>query len=156
MATAMMSRKPFVVERMARRGVGGFRGEGEVISDLSGPVLMRDVYGTDVATGRIIELKTLRSIVWRAYFAPTSALLGAVGIALTALSLLAFALTSGDGQSWWAWVDGVVGRLATAFFGASVITGAERAVTLRSKLRVSKGNVRFAAVILWHAARSAG
>lgn len=154
MATAMMSRKPYLVESIARLGAGGFQAKGEVVSDFPEPVLMRDVYGTDVATGKIIQLKTLRSIVWRAYLAPNSRMLGAVGIALTSMSLLAFNLTAGDAHSWWAWIDGVVGRPATAFFGASVITGAERAVTLRSKLRQGKGDVKFAAVIEWHAARS--
>jgi hypothetical protein len=71
-----------------------------------------------------------------------------IGIALTVLSGVCFVLADGEHNAF-QFADGVLGRLATAAFGAALIAGTERALDLRSRLRKSDGKARYAALVEW-------
>jgi hypothetical protein len=96
----------------------------------------------------VTELSSSWAVTRRAFLAVAPRTLTLIGVALTILSGICFVLSGGDHNAF-AFLDGVLGRLATAFFGAALIAGTERALDLRKRLRKSEGKARYAAVVEW-------
>ena len=147
-ATALTSRDPFHYIDGSNDGVGRDRRDGKVVTEFTELVMREPLHEPIVAIGKVTELSNSWAITRRAFLSVAPRTLALIGIVLTLLSAVFFALAAGD-HNIYDFIDGVLGRLATASFGAALIAGTERALDLRSRLRKSEGKARYAAVIEW-------
>ncbi|MDX6450665.1 MAG: hypothetical protein QOH16_714 [Gaiellaceae bacterium] len=144
MAAALITRQPYSVEQQSG---GRHVGIGQVDTSFD-RANMYDVHGAQVTTGSVIAIGAAPTIVKRAFLGAAPRILGLVGLVLSAASAVFFWLSHGH-HNVYTWFDGFAGRLATAFFGAALIAGTERALSLRAKLQRSGANVAYGAVIDW-------
>jgi hypothetical protein len=147
-ATALTSRQALYVIVSSNDALGRERAAGRLVTRFDDVVMREPLHDPPVAIGKVVPLSTSWAITRRAFLSVAPRTLALVGLCLTVASAMFYILAGGH-QGAYDFIDGVLGRVATAFFGAALIAGTERALDLRSRLRRSDGKARYAALIEW-------